>query len=68
MAGNSAYGGGGSPFDQGFAPGVQYPRPVFNNRSSASSVNSADIRNGRHGVMAKCKCHLKFGHDEIKLT
>ncbi|KAK3679131.1 hypothetical protein LTR78_000691 [Recurvomyces mirabilis] len=53
MAGNSGYGGGGSPFEQNFAPGVQYPRPVFTNRSSASSVNSADIRNGRHGVMAK---------------
>lgn len=34
---------------------IQYPRKAMIRRSAASSVNSADVRNGRHGVMAKCK-------------
>ena len=33
-----------------------YPKKALMRMSAPSSINSADVRNGRHGVMAKCKC------------
>lgn len=34
-------------------------------KSATSSINSADVRNGRHGVMAKCNVELKYMVDDI---
>lgn len=32
-----------------------FPKKAMLRMSAPSSINSADVRNGRHGVMAKCK-------------
>lgn len=34
---------------------IVYPKKAMMRRSAASSINSADVRNGRHGVMTKCE-------------
>jgi hypothetical protein len=37
-----------------------YPKKALMRMSAPSSINSADVRNGRHGVMAKCKCTERY--------
>ena len=37
-----------------------YPKKAMFRMSAPSSINSADVRNGRHGVMAKCECIESF--------
>ena len=32
-----------------------YPKKALLKMSAPSSINSADVRDGRHGVIAKCK-------------
>jgi hypothetical protein len=34
-----------------------YPKKALLRMSAPSSINSADVRNGKHGVIAKCKWH-----------
>lgn len=33
-----------------------YPKKAMMRLSAPSSINSSDVRNGRHGVIAKCEC------------
>jgi len=39
-----------------------YPKKALMRMSAPSSINSADVRNGRHGVMAKCKRFRALQH------
>jgi hypothetical protein len=40
-----------------------YPKKALVRMSAHSSINSADVRDGRHGVMAKCEC-VKHSHTD----
>jgi hypothetical protein len=37
-----------------------YPKKAILRMSAPSSINSADVRDGKHGVMAKCECFRKL--------
>jgi hypothetical protein len=40
-----------------------YPKKALVRMSAHSSINSADVRDGRHGVMAECEC-VKHSHTD----
>lgn len=39
---------------------INYAKKAMTRRSGASSLNSTDIRNGKHGVMAKFKYTVRM--------
>ncbi|QIW95398.1 hypothetical protein AMS68_000916 [Peltaster fructicola] len=55
-----------SGLDDSSPSGAQTPRKHYVRQSRASSVNSSDVRNGRHGVMAKHLFKQAAGHQWLE--